>query len=505
MVQTAWVGDDAYITFRSLENLLRGYGPVYNVGERVQTFTHPLWFLLQALTNAVMGWWPGNPFGTGQLYFVSVFLSIAISVFSVMVLCLGIARGAGSAILAVLLLCLSKAFIDYSTSGLENPLSHLLAFCFVALYAGGPAISHRRIFALGLCAGLAGLNRPDLILLFLPALALLAWSKMHQPRHVAYLALGFAPLLAWEMFSLFYYGSLVPNTAIAKLHTGIEQSQLVGQGVLYFRNSLHLDPITLVTVAAVGLWSMCARQRPQIALWTGIALYLGYALWIGGDFMSGRHFSAPFAVAVAIGAGMRSWSPKPFSAAFAAALLLGLLPLYVVPERGLAYGDDAKRILYYIDSSGIADERLYYFPDHGLLTSFAQGAPAGYAHADWVYLDRHPAEVVVLGPLGVAGFYNGPNVHVIDRNALADPLMARMPMVDPARWRIGHFHHIIPDGYLDTLRWGTNMIRDPGIAAYYDKLSLVTQGPLWNWRRIVETWNLNTGRNEHLLPNHRVA
>lgn len=119
VVQTAWVGDDACIAFRSLENLLRGYGPVFNVGERVQTFAHPLWFLLQALANAVMGSWPGNPLGTGQLYFVSVFLSIAISVCSGVVLWLGIARGAGSAILAVLLLCGSKAFTEYSTWGLD--------------------------------------------------------------------------------------------------------------------------------------------------------------------------------------------------------------------------------------------------------------------------------------------------------------------------------------------------------------------------------------------------
>src|SRR3972149_217673 len=53
MFYTAWVSDDAYITFRSLENFLAGYGPVYNVGGRVQTFAHRLWFFLQAGIYAI--------------------------------------------------------------------------------------------------------------------------------------------------------------------------------------------------------------------------------------------------------------------------------------------------------------------------------------------------------------------------------------------------------------------------------------------------------------------
>ena len=43
---TGWVCDDAYITFRHVLNCLGGYGPVFNPGERVQAYTHPLWFLL---------------------------------------------------------------------------------------------------------------------------------------------------------------------------------------------------------------------------------------------------------------------------------------------------------------------------------------------------------------------------------------------------------------------------------------------------------------------------
>ena len=46
LVKTAWLSDDAYITFRTIDNFVNGYGLRWNIAERVQSFTHPLWLLL---------------------------------------------------------------------------------------------------------------------------------------------------------------------------------------------------------------------------------------------------------------------------------------------------------------------------------------------------------------------------------------------------------------------------------------------------------------------------
>ena len=77
--------------------------------------------------------------------------------------------------------------------------------------------------------------------------------------------------------------------------------------------------------------------------------------------------------------------------------------------------------------------------------------------------------------------------------------MARLPLEDIQDWRIGHFHHIIPDGYKETLSSGTNMIQDTDIALYYDKLSFIVKGPLWDWDRLIDIWNLNTGEYNYLV------
>jgi len=41
IVRTAWVCDDAYITFRTARNFINGHGMRWNHFERVQSFTHP--------------------------------------------------------------------------------------------------------------------------------------------------------------------------------------------------------------------------------------------------------------------------------------------------------------------------------------------------------------------------------------------------------------------------------------------------------------------------------
>ena len=50
-IKNAWVTEDAYIIFRSVEQVFAGNGPVWNPHERVQAFTSPLWFGVLVLTR----------------------------------------------------------------------------------------------------------------------------------------------------------------------------------------------------------------------------------------------------------------------------------------------------------------------------------------------------------------------------------------------------------------------------------------------------------------------
>ena len=501
VIWVAWVSDDAFITFRSIENFVHGYGLVYNFGERVQTFTHPLWMLLQSSVHALTSWLQ-PPFRLNQLFFWNILLSLALSLSTVALYAFKVARSSKIAVLGLLVLSLSKAFVDYSTSGLENPLSHFLAVCFFGYFLLGNRDDRRYAIGLSFLAALATLNRMDTILLYLPALGWVVWQSQNRQKTILLMLSGSVPLVFWELFSIFYYGTPFPNTASAKLDNGIQTMTLLEQGMHYFLNSLRLDTITLTVIAVAVAAAAFSKNLHRNAIALGIALYLAYALYIGGDFMSGRYFSLPLLVAVILLSTFEIESTRLFWVSLATVLFIGLLPFVTMIERRPTYGQNRENNLVFLDSRKIADERLVYRDRTGLRVAIKGDSPkVVYSQDVWKYSPGYPREVHLVGAMGLNGYRDGPKVHVIDVNGLADPLIARMPLKDTQNFRIGHFHHIIPEGYEETLASGMNLIRDENIALYYDKLSYVIKGPLWEWGRLLEIWNLNRGSYDPLLEN----
>ena len=46
------------------------------------------------------------------------------------------------------------------------------------------------------------------------------------------------------------------------------------------------------------------------------------------------------------------------------------------------------------------------------------------------------------------------------------------------------------------------MIEDKCLAKYYDKLSIITRGNLFDANRIQEIWKMNTGQYDYLLESY---
>lgn len=470
----AWLSDDAYITFRVVDNAIDGRGLTWNPDERVQAYTHPLWLFLLIAGRAA----------TGELFYTATLLGIGLSVAAVGLLAFRLPLQPTTAALGVLILTGSRAFTDYATSGLENPLTHLLLALFLLVYLIRPA-GNRRLLMLSFLAALVALNRTDALLLVLPALGLVVWRGRSWAAPAA-AALGFLPFLLWTAFSLAYYGFPFPNTAYAKLNTGIATADLARQGLVYLGNSLRWDPITLTTIGAALALAVASRRATWAALAAGIALYLLYIVRIGGDFMSGRFLTAPLLVAVVVvmmllDDRLRTRRRQLVAAGVIVALALaGYLPVWLA---GNPVGDDARR------DGDIADERAYYWPNTGLMSR--DRVPHPWATQGLELRAQGPA-VIEHGNVGFLGYYAGPAVHIVDRNGLTDPLLARLPVRDPADWRIGHFRRNVPDGYIDTLRGGRNVIADPAIAALYDSLATITRGPLRSAARWRAIWQVNT-------------
>lgn len=488
VVRTAWLNDDAYITFRVVENFAQGYGLTWNPGERVQVSTHPLWLGLLILAQWM----------SGEVYYSSLGVSLGLAVMGVFVSVGRLARTTAVSLLAALILTLSKAYIDYSTSGLENPLTHLLLIYFFYYYWHHPTTDPPRLLPLTFLFSLTLLTRTDLLLLLGPPLAL-AWWPRRTWRHWPWLLLGLLPLIAWELFSLVYYGFPFPNTAYAKaFNTGIPAAALVAQGWRYLANSWHWDPLTLTIIAAGTLPAITTRQRSVLAATGGLLLYLAYVVRIGGDFMSGRFLTAPLLTAVLL----LIHFPPPILTRWWAVLGTTIAIIWLGWQANfptlLSQGDYGTLPSHQENGrdADIADERLFYYPHTGLLS---QHLP--HPWIEQAKLARAAAQPLVeRGNIGLFGYYVGPQTYVLDHYALSDALLARLPIDDPTNWRIGHLRRTPPPGYLQTLQSGQNQLTDPQLARYYDHLRLIIRGDLWNWPRFQAIWRINTGQYNTLLP-----
>jgi arabinofuranosyltransferase len=514
----AWVGDDATITARVIDNLLHGYGLRWNVDERVQAFTHPLWaLLLIPLMACGVSWYAA---------LLALGVSTTAAAVSGMLYLSRLRPLLG--VLALSVLGFSRAFLDYSTSGLENPLAACLIVALLIVVPPDEA-SANDVRRVAFVVALLALTRLDLMLLCMPACGHVMFRAARAGARAsslaAALALGMLPLILWEGFSVVYYGFLFPNTAYAKLNTGIAQYRLLRLGIDYYHYTLAHDPWTLIAALGLAVAVVAFRAGPAaLTFGSGALAYYVYVLWIGGDFMGGRFFVAPLVVLAGLIVSRHVAWPRRIEACWlAGALILGtlfwLLPLLrpVVPHR---YGPLDERATY-AESTGLL--RVWHAQasgvQHNWLRRGAQWQEEAVAAGDSqrpVY--RH---AYAIGMLGLA---SGPQVHIIDHLALTDALLARLPAAYDPKIQPGHFERMgqwsakqsvtshcpleyevcrFWHDYEQTLRTGVCALDDANLCRYWQAIREVTQAELSSkerWRAIVD---LNLGRLDHLIDRRR--
>ena len=483
IVHVAWICDDAFISARVVKNFLSLRGLRWNPPERVQAYTHPLWLLLMIVARGF----------EHDTYWALLGLSLGTSALCVAAIVWTNQRP--EAFLAVIAgtLALSKSFVEFSSSGLENPLTHLL---LVLSWREALRKQNPSLLKVSALACLAALNRLDLLLLFAPPLLVLLTA---QPggwfRRCLPLVLAFAPLVAWHAFTLVYYGSLVPNTAIAKLGTQLPRATLLEHGLAYLLQPTWNDPISLVLLL-LGLPLGLARGNHLVrAFCAGAGLYIGYVVWIGGDFMAGRFLSTPVLVAVL---ALLELSPVPalsVQAAIGAAAIglaaLPLAPVWANPPMFAPLEEFSETCL-----DGVCNERTYYGPFTTWRHSDITASPSHPWAIRGLTYGLMPNETRVAGAIGFRGFFAGPDIFIVDYFGLSDPLIARLPP-DPryGPWKPGHARRCIPLGYPEAVRRGPSALADASLREYFKLIWLVTRADLWSLERWRAIWKLNTSES----------
>ena len=474
-----WVQEDAFINFRIIANLLAGHGPVFNIGERVEAYSDPLWVFVLAAIHEVLP--------VVSLEWLSLILGLALTGAGVVFGSRAVQRlaGAGGEPLVLplgLTVFASVAGVwEFSTSGLEMGM----AFCWIGLsfwllvrterISGQPL---RSAFVIGL----GPLIRPELTLMSVVLLVSLeavvlsvgwraGWSGFR--RIVTPPVIALALPVAYELWRMSYFALVVPNTALAKSATGTDWRQ----GLTYLWN--FMAPYTLwlplalsvpLFVPRVRHWWTSGDRIGVILLLTPAVAGLADALYVvrlGGDYMHARLLLPAF-YSLSVGLYFSARQLRT-----AASLSLAGILVWCVVCAGWLRTESGRTVASLATSHGIADERSLWVAATGnrhpvTIADYRFYALAGYRYRQIAASSRRQRLLVappveenlsedVIGParsplpfrlavnmgnVGIDGVASGPQVYVFDTLSLANPIGSHT--VVAVRGRPGHEKTIGP-------------------------------------------------------------
>lgn len=441
ILRRAWMSEDAFITLRHVENFIKGHGPVFNIRERVEGFTHPLWFFMVSffrrlgLSPKGAAILPGLLASFTALYML--FFRIRFRQNSEP----GMQLNPAAAVLIG-----TSAFIDFGTSGLETSLSFLLLVLYAKFLAEERWL--KQPVAIGLICALLTLNRPDfaifLILIFLLFLYEAARKRAGLKHLTSFLIPPFLLVGGYQVFRMGYYAALFPNPFHAKSGSGAHLSQGIKYLWDFCQGSLFLLILFFVFLAFFLTRGQRNLKARSLILFSGL-LHGFFVIRGGGDFMHGRFLLPAFLLIVLSLTGVfdRFFEKKIAlkNTFVAVSLILFFFSIHTTPvqQRGKRF------------NNGISDERSFYYKDKII--------PLKYLFTDTMILMwktiginyRNLSEKAKLNiriaykNVGFTGFYAGQHVYILDKLGLTEPVISRISL--PLRRRPGHEKYA-PFGYL---------------------------------------------------------
>ena len=331
-----FTAEDAYIVQRYAKQLVRGYGLIFNIGERVSALTSPL----QTLILVPLTWllpWP-----------MTVYKVFGAAVAGGAILFAGRRLfPAGTERAVFLSATLASPFVAmWSIGGLETPL--LLA-CVTVLTAlafdmDGDSPSVARLVQFFVLTAVAFLLRHDSVV-FLAPVAVGVIVK-HRKKTFPGVLVAVVLAAAWLAFAWLYYGDPLPTSFYLKA-VDTRPGLLGGYGYQLSFAVLCLLPVLMFR------WPM--RPRVPSAVWFSVVLFSLYAASVG-------HVHMMFGYRVYV----------PFLPAFVALSLLATQPTPSLQRWGVAGSLTANLVLFAIVHSYTVNPTLFhpslFEPHYGFLS-----------------------------------------------------------------------------------------------------------------------------------------
>lgn len=409
--------DDSLISYRFVRNWAEGFGPVYNVGERVEGYTCFGWVALLAGVHRI-----GLDIETASKA-AGIAAGVACIV-AVTALSRRMLDGRSTYLIAPFVLALSPLFAAWACSGMETVL-------FAAMIAGAAwamAVDESRrpvVPTAAVLLGAATLVRPEGAMFAVIAFAAVAMGRLKGSRPMLRWAATYAAIVApYVVWRVAYYGSLVPNTFLAK--TGRGPERLVS-GAWCCANFAEYTGLAFVALCVVGWWT----AAPRIAAWRFVRMALpafaAYVIWAGGDYLHIRffvHIIGLAAVCAAVGLDRIATAVTRFDTTARP----GLLSNGAVPSSRRPVAMYCVLAAAWVGIIVVQDYRALHASDQYGAAYVVNNARnvrlANIPLGRWLAAHAPPGATVAAWDIGGVGYYS--NLRIIDLYGLTDRTLARL-------------------------------------------------------------------------------
>ncbi|MCS6777478.1 MAG: hypothetical protein RMJ43_12815 [Chloroherpetonaceae bacterium] len=426
--------DDAYITYRYAVNLAEGYGPVFNrnapASDRTEGYSCPLFmFLMAALWKL--------PLGVDLVIkakLLGICCGIALLFLSPRLAAL-LGMPAWARVALPVLVATHAVFVVSSVDGMETILATLWTTWATCRFlqewqsqdAGLPVFPWS-----GLLFAACSLTRPEGVLMGLAALSILLIGRRGRIGRYGILWIGLflLPVIAWWVFRLLYYGSLMPNTYYAKnvpLHLAAEKGlpYLLRTFFRFVNESLVYAAIGGLwwLLVALGVWRMPFRTVPGIILPLCVGAQMLFAARTGGDWMSSWRYMAPVLVLLVLLslAGIAEIGDAIGKTPRTATLIA--IPFCIALLGVSLWGHKDYHDRPYIGYIAWAEKR-FAVRDRELLSGWMLNKAV--VLSDWLNAHLPPGSEIAYSEMGVTPHLS-PQLRFLDVRGLTDRGIARLP------------------------------------------------------------------------------
>ncbi len=397
-----YASDDTFIHLKFVQNLITSYEWSFNPGEPTFGTTSPLWVVLIAPIGSV----------TGNLLLVSKILGLIFflgSIFVFYILAKRIIVNSGLTLAATAVWTLDAWSIRWGISGMETPLSLFLILLGVFTYIRerdktSLLLLNPLIFACG------ALIRPEINLLFAITLIdqLIFGGSNKRRQAFLSLCLYIIVLLPWLIYAFINFGTIVPNTVLAKSgYTNplvFPSSGQAGFFILRFLISTYVIECTVILLAIIISFT---SLRELILKIKGNRYMFLFSMWLFA-------LPASYCITRASVTSRYLLMISPFL------ILLSSQSLWFLWEKTRIVSS-VKNLIFSLIFSGIVLQNIlvtfiYILPMTAPSRHFNETLPR---LIEWVAKNTPEDSVIASGEIGMLGYYSGRRI--IDLVGLVTP------------------------------------------------------------------------------------